>query len=761
MKLKILSFLVLFGMIAALFWQPGSSASDPAAQIANPGSAPQPAYASASWVYTGGPLGGLGYDVRMDPRNSSVMYVTDSWAGAFKSINGGMSWFPINTNLPPDKGPSADGISVFSLTIDPNNPDRIWAGGQSNNGVYRSDDGGESWQTLTDGVLESFLSVRGFTVEPGNSDVVYFAAEVSSSEWNGSPLPGTGLDMTKGVVYKSTNAGVSWTRLWFGDNLARYIWIHPQDHNLLYVSTGIFDREAANSDQTIPDPGGVGILKSMDGGDTWDVLDDSNGFDPDELSIGSLFMHPLDPLILVAGSGNDAYSALMDRPLGGVYISRDGGDTWSEAVEGHNFSAVEICTSDPNVWYAGAKSGVFRSLDNGLTWQQLAGANWGPPDVVAGFPIDLQCDPQDPLRLFANNYGGGNFLSTDGGETWSVASQGYTGALMRQIDVHPSAPTQVYASGRSGFFRTGTGGSSWEGLGYGPARLPEGTALAVDPSDWTHLLAASDEYAPQILLSWDGGRSWESIPPPFALAEDEAFLDFYFLPSPTGRVLASSGPSECMISSSDCDVLTGHGLIVSDDGGETWQPTNLVNGNVVSVAWGGEGEDLTAYAVVWGQGLFRSNDLGLTWTMINANPYPQGVTPSLTVFLKVVAINPFNLQYLYAGYNYGGIAISEDGGMTWLSAVAGLPAEAQIMDIVLDPERPGVVYAGAYESGIYYSTNGGETWMSLNSGLLTRAVHDLSLTENGSVLYMASEGAGVFRLGEITYQLYLPLITRR
>lgn len=761
MNIKVLSCFVLLGMTAAMFWQPGNSASDQASGLAIPGSASQPAYASVSWVYTGGPLGGLAYDVRMDPRNTSVMYVTDSWAGAFKSTDGGMSWFPINNNLPQAKGPSGDGISVFSLTVDPNNPDRIWAGGQDNNGVYRSDDGGGYWQTLNNGVLESFLSVRGFTVEPGNSDVVYFAAEVRSSEWNGSPLPGAGLDMTKGVVYKSTNAGTSWTRLWFGDNLARYIWIHPQDHNLLYVSTGIFDREAANSDQTIPDPGGVGILRSLNGGGTWEVLDDSNGFDPDELYISSLFMHPLDPLVLVAGSGNDPYTPLMGRKLGGVYITRDGGDTWTEAVDGHNFSAVEICESDPDVWYAGSKSGFFRSDDNGFTWQQVGGLNWGPLDVVAGFPIDLQCDLQDPMRLFANNYGGGNFLSTDGGVTWSVASQGYTGALTHHVAVHPSIATQVYAAARSGFFMSHTGGSSWVGRGYGVAREPEGTLIAIDPSSPSHLLAVTIELSSQVLFSRDGGLSWQASVPPFLPVSNEGVTNLTFLPGLSGRVLAGFGPANCVISGTECADLTGHGLAYSDDGGETWQQTNLTSGNVLSVAWGGEQGEPTLYAVVYDQGLYRSTDFGLTWTLVNANPYPPGVIPSQTMFLKVVAVNPANPQYIYAGYFCGGIAISEDGGQTWVSATAGLPAEAKIMDIVLVPGRPAVAYAGSFDSGVYYTTNGGETWTSLNAGLLNRAVHDLSLTEDGSVLYMASEGAGVFRLGEVTYQLYFPLISRR
>ncbi|MBM3152819.1 MAG: hypothetical protein FJZ96_11580 [Chloroflexi bacterium] len=67
--------------------------------------------------------------------------------------------------------------------------------------------------------------------------------------------------------------------------------------------------------------------------------------------------------------------------------------------------------------------------------------------------------------------------------------------------------------------------------------------------------------------------------------------------------------------------------------------------------------------------------------------------------------------------------------------------------IVVDPNNPQVIYAGTLNGGVYLSLDGGQTWTSLNDGLLTRAVRGLALSRDGSVLYMTSEGAGVFRLG--------------
>ena len=334
----------------------------------------RPAYQAGSWQVTSGPPGGLGYDIRMDPRNPDVMYVTDALAGAFKSLDGGENWFPINNGITTRTGRSGDNIPVFSLTVDPNNPDTLWVGTQFGGSVFRSDDAGQNWRSMSNGIIERGLTIRGFTVQQGNSDVVYLAGEISSWEWNNNiPLPGIGLDMTKGAVYKTTNGGQNWSRIWLGDNLARYIWIHPDDPDLLYVSTGIFDREAANSDPVTLDPGGVGILRSRDGGSTWEVLGVNNGFWENELQVGSLFMHPTNPDILIGAVANDSYLWKLGPPLGAIYLTENGGDSWERVLELENASTVEICSSDPNVVYAGSYNGIHRSDDGGHTWQETGG----------------------------------------------------------------------------------------------------------------------------------------------------------------------------------------------------------------------------------------------------------------------------------------------------------------------------------------------------------------------------------------------------
>ncbi len=681
------------------------------------------------WVRTGGPLGGLGYDVRMRPDNPDIIYATDAWSGVNISVDGGRTWQPSNKGIITRAGHSGDAIPVFSLTIDPHNPEVIWTGTQNRRGIFKSTDGGKTWMEKDNGILErEGISFRGFTVDPRDSNIVYAAAEISSFAWARKEIAGREFDLTKGVVYRTTDGGEHWVAIWRGDNLARYIWINPRDPDVIYVSTGIFDREAANSDPRRNLPGGVGIVKSTDGGRTWQVLGRANGLT--NLYIGTLFMHPSNPDILLAGAGNNAY------PEGaGVFLSTNGGKSWRNTLQGVNIHSVEFALSDPCIAYAAGIDVVHCSQDGGHTWRRVTqGDSWGPPGIQAGFPIDLQVDPRDANRLFANNYGGGNFLSEDGGRTWTIASSGYTGAQVRDIAVDRRTG-QVFAAARSGLYLSTNKGGEWHGLSYPPAAGIEWYVVAIDPADPRDVLAASNAMG-VIVQSHGAPRRWRQVsmrPGPRMSWRAIAF-------APSDPTIVYAGTSAFYSAGTFDDEMSAGGVYVSQDRGSTWIQANDANSrgaNVAALAVSPHNPKVI-YAATCNRGLLRSNDGGHQWQTIKIGPRVRDV--------RALAIDPRDPQTLYAGVRDGGVWKSLNGGEGWQHSSVGMDPEASVTDVVLNPTDSQVLYAADLRTGIYRSEDGGKLWVRINEGLRTRAVNALAISSDGRTLYAATEGEGVFRL---------------
>lgn len=699
-----------------------------------------------AWVKVGGPIGGLGYDVRMRPDNPDIMFVTDTFSGVNTSVDGGRTWSASNNGITTRTGPSGDAIPVFSLTIDPHIPNVIWAGTQNARGIFKSVDGGKSWAEKTNGIVEQAgISFRGFAVDPNDSNTVYAAAEISSFEWAGTSIQGIEFDLTKGVVYRTRDGGQSWTAIWRGDNLARYVWIDPRDSNVMYISTGIFDREAANSDLIHGKPGGVGIVKTTDGGQTWQTLNQANGLA--NLYVGSIFLHPQNPDILLAGTGMADYST-----GGGMYLSTDRGATWRRGVRAIDrapiqdvIASVEFSVSDPRVAYAGSPSTFYRSNDGGVTWTVQSGgppsSYYGPPGIRAGWPVDLQVDPRNPNRIFINNYGGGNLLSEDGGVTWQVASQGYTGAQLHRVALDPSDAGNLFVIGRSGPFHSPDGGGNWIGLLNGPANLAEWYSVALNPAAPSTVMI-SDEFSGVLFRSTDNGLNWRQVfrnsQVPGNSGSRHGFKALAFAPSNPQSVYAGMCRDRNTVDAGNPP--PSFGVFKSTDGGLTWKESNdsTSAGRNINVLLIDPHDPNTVYAGTVAGGVLKSRDGGATWKQSN-----QGLK---TLDVRSLAFDPANSAVVYAGLEKGGLYKSTDGGATWQMSGAGMDPQASVRDMVADPTNSGILYAADYVTGVYRSDDRGGLWIAINKGLSTRAVSSLAIASDASTLYAATYGEGVFRL---------------
>ena len=714
---------------------------------------------SLTWIRLGGPPGGTGYDIRYNFADPNIWYVTDANAGVHISIDNGLTWQDSSLGIPGNSGPTVDAKGIFCLTVDPHNPQIVWAGTISVGHIYRSVDGGRTWEQRDNGVTIKYdqLSFRGFTVDPRSSDIVYAMGE-TTFEALGGPPPGN-VEIG-GVIYKTTDGGANWELQWDGgmpSSLARYLWIDPRNPDVLYVSTGIFDRNAIGhtiwqGDPAVDPYGGLGILKSTDGGQTWRVLDKNNGLR--NLYIGSLFMHPGNPDILLAAAGHSGggidmqpyleylYADGQPGPMG-IFRTEDGGEHWSQTLASFDtFSSVEICPSNPDIAYAGSPNTIYRSEDAGQTWTLVADP-WGPPGVVVGFPIDMQCDPRDPNRIFINNYGGGNFLSEDGGRTWYIASQGYSGFQAFNVAIDQQYPARVYASGFNGIWRSDDGGVAWTGIQFQPPDYDGFYALAVDPKNSDHILSGRGG----IVDSHDSGDNWmvrwyieqaiaQNVSLEIAAGSTPTIV---YVPSNSAKIYAGFAEEWCVLYHEHACTTPATSVLVSHDNGETWQRAvddDIRDLSVIDMAVDYDDENIV-YAAT-GIGLYKSLDGGNDWVVL------PGLPDNFPVFS--VAVNPNDPLYLLVGIEKDGVYRSLDGGMSWQHSSAGLEPNGIINDIVFDPVNPQVVYSSDFHSGVYRSLDGGDRWTKINDGLLSRATSSLAISMDGQHLYVGTNEGGVYRL---------------
>ncbi|HEX9976076.1 MAG TPA: hypothetical protein VGA82_02395, partial [Dehalococcoidales bacterium] len=549
---------------------------------------------------------------------------------------------------------------VFCLTIDPNNPDIVWTGTQFMRGIYKSTDCGETWTKKDNGVTEwDDITFRGFTVRPGNSSIVFAAAEKHTG------VRGSQFEKVKGKIYKTTDGGENWRCVWEGTSLARFVLINPQNPDIIYASTGIFDREAYNDAP-------MGVLKSTDGGETWRQI--NNGID--NLFIGYLDMDPANPDILFAAAGNCTVGDRQGSDTGAVYRTTDGGKHWAKVLSGDRFSVVTISPANPRVIYAAGCGAFWRSDDGGNSWQRFTNIQgrvlWGPPGMKVGQPIGIVAAPDDPMTVYVNNYTGGVFKSSDGGKTWVDWSNGYTGIDMYTVVTYPANPNIVYAGSRSGISGSRDSSGSWNGLIYPDfPGFAEVTAIAVNPQNPMEILAGEAQNA-LIFSSINGGTSWRQVYRHPKAQKESGIID------------PSAWHSFACIA---------------------YAPSNT---KVVYAGIRKVGFSMTEIGYEPSLGLVKSADGGSSWTEINT-----GLENSRKS-INCIAVHPQNPDIAYAGTLQDGVFKTTDGGKRWIPMNSGLMS-LDVRSLAIDPKNPETVYAGLGEgAGLFKTIDGGKLWEGVN-----------------------------------------------
>ncbi|MDF2605295.1 glycosyl hydrolase [Sphingomonas sp.] len=671
-------------------------------------------------------------------------------------------------------------------------PDTFYQGA-SGGGVWRTEDGGNSWQPLWDKLHEASPSIGAIVVAPSDQNVIY----VGTGEANirGNVITGNG-------VYKSTDRGKTWQFAGLRDSQAigRMV-VHPTDPNTVFV---------AALGHPFGDNPERGVYRTRDGGKTWQrVL-----FVDQKTGAIDVQMDPNDPNTLWAGMWQvhrKPWTMESGGPGSGLYRSRDGGTTW-EKVTGNGLPAgilgrIGVAPSaDPKRVYAlieAAEGGLFRTDDGGASWQRISDRGdfrqraWYYTHVIAdpknkdkvyvlnvnayksedagktfktmptfhGDNHSLWINPNDTDRMVEGNDGGAN-VSVNGGASWTTGMNQAT-AQFYHISVDKQVPYRIYGAQQdnstvsiaSGNVRGPIGQESFYAVGGG-----ESGYVIADPKNPDVTIANS--YGNYVTRYDHKTGQLTPIGPFPREAMGWAAKDLEHRPQWTEPLLYSSHNPNVLYNATEV-------LWRTDNEGKSWtkiSPDLTRNDKSKQQSSGGPltkdntgveyyntifsvNESPVQKGLIWvgtDDGLIHvTRDEGGSWENVTPKAMPEWAT------VNMVEPDPRRPGTMYVSADrhrlddFKPYAFrTDDYGKTWTSITNGLPADAYMHVIRADPARPELLYAGT-ENGVFISFNGGKQWQPFQMGLPRSPVHDLAIAGAGD-LAVATHGRSFWVLDDLS-----------
>ncbi len=709
-------------------------------------------FEALTWRHIG-PVGNRVSAVTGIPGDPNIYYFGAASGGVFKSVDGGIHWTPIFDDQP--------AASIGALAIAPSDPNVVWAGTgetfiRSNvsigNGIYRSTDAGENWEHMG---LEMTGRIGRIIIHPDDPDLVYAAAMGSCY----------GPQQERGV-YRTTDGGETWERVLFVDENTGASDLIIDPHNPRILFAGMWQMQIWTWGRESGGPGS-GLWMSRDGGDTWTELTGS-GLPREPWGKVGLTISPDDPdriYALIETSSNEEF-APYDRFQGVLWRSDDGGDSWQMVNKDHSLSQrpcyynrALVAPDDRNtIHFMSTRHRI--SYDGGFTTESGS---------AGGDNHDMWIDPLIPDRMIVGHDGGVS-ISTTRGESWWRPRLPI--AQMYHVTTDTNVPYFVMGNRQDGGSNRGpsnslTGGDipigAWHSVGgcesgwaipdpvdpniiwsgcyegildrhdlrTGHSRTvsvwpdnPEGWAaadlryrfqwtfpVAISPHDHERVYAGSQ----YVHVTTDGGQSWSVISPDLTLNDESRMQKSGGLTfedtSPTYAcvlfAIAESPLAEGVIWAGSNDGL----VHVTQDGGAAWTD---VTGNI---------PDLPE----WG-----------TISNIEPSRYEAGTCYITVDRHQMNDTNP----YVYKTTNYG---------RRWRSIGDGIPTSvfSYAHCVREDPVRPGLLYLGT-ENAVYVSFDDGGAWHELQSNLPHAPVHWITIPEHFNDLVISTYGRGFWIMDDIT-----------
>lgn len=658
-------------------------------------------------------IGGRITGVAISPNSDDTLYVCTAVGGVFRTTDRGQNWEPIFD--------SQGNFSIGAIAIAPSNSQRIYVGtGEANgsansgaffgDGIYRSDDGGDSWTHIG---LDNSNHIGRIAVDPNNPDRVFAAA--------------TGILYGKNNergLYRTENGGTTWEQVLFvSDSTACIdVALTPGYPDTLYAA--MWERIRYPWVRNYGGPTSA-VHRSFDGGDTWQVL--TNGLPASNSETGKI------GLAVSESSPNTVYAVYTEDPItndfNGLYKSTDLGNTWTDISSssmndmnggfGWYFGNVRVDPTNPNEVYVLGQR-LYRTTNGGNSWSS-----------VNGMHVDhhaMEYSRNNPNFILAGNDGGA-YISENGGSSW----QHFENLPITQfynIEVDYQLPQRLYGGTQDNFtIRTLSGNlNDWESILEG-----DGFHVIVDPTDNDYVYA---EYQwGNLHRSTNGGSS---------------------------MLTATSG-----INSSD-RVNWNTPVVLSPFDPQTlyYGSNRLYRSYNRAVSWSSISPDLTdglhssgslAYGTLTTIAASYNNldviytgsddgnvnvtfDSGQNWTNISASLPKRYVTkvvvhPDLDSTAYVTFSGWSSLDYSPHIFK------TTDGGQNWTNISGNLP-DIPLNDVLIDHNNNYLFVAS--DMGVWFSLDEGQNWNILGNDLPMTIVRQLKWHEPTNILYAGTFGRSIY-----------------
>lgn len=633
-----------------------------------------------SWKVQGpGNLGARINCIAVHPQNEQIILIGYSEGGIWRTQNGGQSWNPVFDDQLR--------LSVGDIEFDPVNPMIVYAGtGDPNisgypfigDGLYKSTDGGISW---TYSGLKEGRIISQIRISSVNPSIIYVSA--------------MGLPFEKNQhrgIYKSVNGGSDWQQVLFVNDSTGIIdmVLHPSDPNILYATA--WNRLRNNRQSLVSGPDAL-IYKTVNGGQSWEVL--SNGLPPGNHSRIGITLYEANPDILYA-----CYARGNDFDLLGIYKTVNGGISWTEvpigpgtgmdrgiyAGFGWYFGKIRVNPKNPDdIFLLGVE--LYRTRNGGQSWEQATPPWW---------QYDVHADKHDLVWLKDHI-----LLATDGGlyksrimstDVWEDI-ENIPATQFYRVAYNPNFPDQYYGGAQD----NGTSGGN-----------------ADDINNWDRIF---------------GGDGFQPVFHPTNPSV------FYVETQNGGIAVTTDGGFN----------FSGARNGINNGDPRNWDMPYMMSHHNPDVLYAGTDR------------IYRSASGAIPeWKAISGNLTDIG-SNAFRKNISTLHESPVDSNVLYAGTSDGMVWTSKDRGNSWQQITNGLP-QRYVSSIVASPHDFNKVFVSFtgykdndFNAYIYRSDNGGLTWGSVQGNLPEVAINNILLlpssehtyNQQDHILFVATDG-GVF-----------------